>query len=596
MPYKQAHLTDRQAAAHLLSRFTFGARPGDVDSVVKMGLKNWFIAQLNGDLSDDSLLTRIDTVNKDLRLSNGEMLKAFPTTGLVIQMAIKDSVIQKDSIGSLGKPKLKAMLQDYMKRKGFKNIPDLYKELQARKILMAAYSKNQLHEVLTDFWYNHFNCALNKEDCSRFIPDFERDAIRPNVLGKFQTLLVATAKSPAMLFYLDNFSSSYTDTSRLRPNNPPKSLKLPLSNDTSKRKSITQIPPRRFQGLNENYAREVMELHTLGVDGGYTQSDVTQAARILTGWTVYPISDQGPGAFAKKLLEKLSPEDFIKKGFVREGDFLFTPNRHDPGSKIVLGHVFPAGGGYQEGMDLLSILAHHNSTAHFISKKLAIRFVSDNPPKSLIEKMATTFLNTDGNIREVLITMVSSPEFWSPTSLRQKTKSPFEYILSSVRSLNSKIIDPNGLIPWLNRMGQPIYYFTAPTGFPDQGAYWINTGSLLNRMNFGLSLATGKVNGIKTDLLALNNYHEPESNEAALLTFSTIMLPERNLDETMRRLSPLLSHPDLHTKIESAGSNSGSNPSMSKPSVMEIKPNDKNTSSLAQVVGIIIGSPEFQRR
>lgn len=603
MPYRQAGLTERQAAAHLLSRFTFGAQPGDVDSVVQMGLKNWFISQLDGDFKDDSLLTRIDTSYKDLKLSNSEMLQNFPNRGLIIQMAIKDSVINKDSLGSIDKPRLKAIFQAYLLKKHFKTNQDLFRELQSRKILLAAYSKNQLHEVLTDFWFNHFNCSLNKEDCSRFVPDFERDAIRPNVLGRFQTLLLATAKSPAMLFYLDNFSSSYTDTLHLK-RYPSKMNLVSKPGDTSLKKpiTITKIPARRFAGLNENYAREVMELHTLGVDGGYTQSDVTQAARILTGWTVYPLSDQGPAAIAKKVLEKMSDQELSQKGFIREGDFLFTPNRHDPGQKVVLGHIFPAGGGYQEGVELLSLLAHHPSTAHFISKKLAIRFVSDNPPPSLIEKMAKTFLNKDGDIREVLITMVSAPEFWSPSALRQKTKSPFEYILSSIRSLNSKVNNPLALVNWSNRMGQQIYYYTAPTGFPDQGAYWINTGALLNRMNFGLALASGRVNGIKTDLLALNHFHEPESNEAALVTYASIMMPERNLDETVKRLSPLLSHPDLPNKIEAAGNGFAAN--TTKNPMGEIPPSprsqqqnkDKNNNSLAQVVGIIIGSPEFQRR
>ena len=580
MPYRAAHLTERQAAAHLLNRFSFGARPEDIDMVVKIGLKKWFLSQLDGNIPDDSLNARLKNY-PDLLLSNSVIANTFPLGGQLFEMIVKDSIINKDSLVQIrtNKPALyKIITSDFMKKRGLKYKNDLFKELIARKILSAAYSQNQLHEVITDFWFNHFNVSIKKEDCSRFISDFERDAIRPNILGKFQTLLLATAKSPAMLLYLDNFSSAYTDTTKNKPN-----LKNP-----------NQSKPRRVAGLNENYAREIMELHTLGVDGGYTQSDVTQAARILTGWTIYPWSDRGPSSIGKIFLDKMGEVEMAKKGFVHDGDFIFTPNRHDPNSKTVLGHNFPPGGGYQEGVDLLSLLAHHSSTARFISKELAVRFVSDNPPKNLIDKMANTFLTTDGNIREVIITLVSSPEFWNPSSLRQKTKSPFEYSISAVRGLHSTITDVNGLNYWITRMGEPIYYYLAPTGFPDQGEYWINTGSLLNRMNFGLSLATGKVDGVKTDLLSLNQNHEPESSDAALRTYSSIMLPERSLQETINRLRPLLSHPNLDKKIEVASKNLDPNNKEIKPNI--IKPVEMNANSLSQVVGIILGSPEFQRR
>ncbi len=363
------------------------------------------------------------------------------------------------------------------------------------------------------------------------------------------------------------------------------------------------VPGKNIPGLNENYAREVMELHTLGVDGGYTQQDVTQAARVLTGWTIYPISTMGSGSSMKGLVAKVGEGNLMQKGFVREGDFLYTPTRHDNGEKIVLKRTFPANGGYQEGVDLLEMLAHHPSTAKFITKKLAVRFVSDQPSPSLLAKMAKTFTEQDGDISQVLTTMVTSPEFWSKDALRQKTKSPFELAISSIRSLNADVKDPYPLFSWISRMGQKLYYYQAPTGFPDRGQYWINTGSLLSRMNFGLALTSQQIQGVKVNLLALNNGHEPESANAAMVIYSKLVMPERDLDKTYKQLTPLLNDPNLTVKVtnaavktpvkNAAGSNEG--PEIKAP--VKVQPPAKvNANMMAQVVGIIVGSPEFQRR
>jgi uncharacterized protein (DUF1800 family) len=226
---------------------------------------------------------------------------------------------------------------------------------------------------------------------------------------------------------------------------------------------------KKNQGLNENYAREVMELHTLGVDGGYTQQDVTQAAKVLTGWTVFPMDEDGAGGAMKKMIEKVGESKLEERGFVHQGDFLFAANRHDTGEKVVLGKRFAANGGYEEGVQLLTMLATNPSTAKFITKKLAIRFVSDNPPQSLLDKMSKTFLDKGGDIKLVLMTMVNSPEFWSKEALREKTKSPFELAISAVRTLDANISQPYQLYNWITKMGQKMYYYQAPTGFPDKG-------------------------------------------------------------------------------------------------------------------------------
>jgi uncharacterized protein (DUF1800 family) len=630
-PYKQAGLTERQAAAHLLNRFSYGARPGEVDEVVKMGLGNWFNQQLAANNPDDSLkqmLSKYDAIN----LTNAQVEAEYPRAGTVLRLAIKDGVIKRDS-SIKDKKEYRDQLQAYMQTKGMKPQQELYRQFINQKILRATYSNNQLQEVLTSFWFNHFNVSITKNDCASYIPAYERDVIRPNVLGKFDQLVLATAKSPAMLYYLDNFQSSAPNSgkqnnnafnARLLQNQQP----MMMGDSTSPRaKFVKQVQQaKKNQGLNENYAREVMELHTLGVDGGYTQSDVTQAARVLTGWGVYPLEDKGGlGTFGKKLIGVYGENNLVKVGFVHDGDFLFNINRHDKGEKTVLGHHFDANGGYQEGVDLLEMLAHHPSTAKFITKKIAIRFVSDTPPQSLLDKMVKSFTEHDGDIKQVLITMVNAPEFWSKSALREKTKSPFELAISSVRGLNATVNQPFLLNAWITKMGEKMYYYQAPTGYPDKGQYWINTGALLNRMNFGLALASQRIPGVKFDLAALNNHHEPESSQSALAIYGKIMMPERNLDQTIARLTPMLNDPNLVKKVDEAAGKTAAPADMNSMSADDMTMTDKaqgkalkaktnkgqkgnekleyamtalpgNNSMLSQVVGIIIGSPEYQRK
>jgi len=624
-PYKQAGLTERQAAEHLLDRFTYGATPGQVDAVMKMGLENWFKQQLEAGMPDDSLDKRLNNYDA-ISLSNTEVCREYPPGFVIRSMAIKDSAINKDSVDkAVNKKAFNAQLQAYMDKKGYKSDQDLYKQFIDQNILRAVYTNNQLQEVLTDFWFNHFNVSFFKGECAQFIPDYERDVIRPNALGKFDQLLLASAKSPAMLYYLDNFSSvgpqPPAKPKPAAPGNGDMSMMMTASNTSAspnKVKTITQ-PGKNINGLNENYAREVMELHTLGVDGGYTQQDVTQAARVLTGWTVYPISDQAYGSAMKGLVAKIGPDNLTKKGFVRDSDFLFTPNRHDHGEKVVLGHVFPAdndpASGYQEGVDLLEMLAHHSSTAKFICRKLAVRFVSDNPPQRLIDKMAKSFMDNDGDIRAVLITMVSSKDFWDKKELLAKTKSPFELAVSAVRGTGGDVKDPYPLFNWIARMGEKIYYYQAPTGFPDRAQYWINTGALLNRMDFSLALASGvKVNVNKLAPV------EPKNFADAINTYAQLLIPEQDPARMTAALSPLLNDPALAAKINkpvqrvaAAPAPAPEKPMAGAPGDMMLmsavpdskpKPAPQNTgpnntagiSMQSLVVGIIIGSPEFQKR
>ena len=322
------------------------------------------------------------------------------------------------------------------------------RDLVEGKLLRAVYSNRQLDEVLADFWYNHFNVYLDKGADRYLVTEYERNAIRPHVLGKFKDLLEATAKSPAMLFYLDNWQSVGPDSPQLRGR-------------------------KGSRGLNENYGRELLELHTLGVDGGYTQRDVTEAARCFTGWTIN------------------QPQ--------RGGAFAFNRRVHDDGEKTVLGVKIPAGGGIEDGEKVLDIVAHHPATARFISRKLAMRFLADEPPASVVDRMAETFRKTDGDLREVMKTMLESREFWSEGAWRSKMKSPLVMVASAVRAVDGAVDYAFPLANQVALLGQPLYRKQEPIGYSNSGMEWVNAGGLLARMNFALQVAENRVPGVKVD-------------------------------------------------------------------------------------------------
>jgi len=322
-------------------------------------------------------------------------------------------------------------------------------------------------------------------------------------------------------------------------------------------------------------------------------------------------------------MEAATPAMLEKRGYNVQGDFLYRADKHDDGEKLILGKKFPANGGYEEGMKVLKLLSAHPSTAKFICKKIATRFVSDDPSEALVSRMAESFLQSNGNIKTVLITMVNSTEFWDKNALREKVKSPFEFAISAIRATNADVQQPFQIYNWCMKMGQRFYFYQAPTGFPDKAAYWINTGSLLNRMNFGLAFASEKIPGVKLNLVALNNNHEPESADAALIVYSKLLLPERNQEENIKRLTALVHDTNLEQKISEAVTKapvavavadmSGSDDMMNANTPRNNKQNEKaalnkknlpvamlyakgNNSTVSQVAGIIIGSPEFQRK
>src|SRR5271157_2838187 len=658
---KNASTMDEQKRAlHALDRLTFGPRPGDVQSVVSMGVDKWIDQQLHPERIDNSAMQSRLAGYRTLEMSSREMLLEFPPNPVAkavidgklpmpadpyrraVYVAAIDRVQQKEqqkqdsttapanASASPGAPpgsqpsmqpvgveqrrqdrrEARSLVDDLAplppdaRMKRILSLPiaqqrDLTQgvpfekrqallaglspqqretvlalnnpvgvinnEVQSAKLLRAVYSDRQLEEVLTDFWFNHFNVFIGKGADHYLVTAYERDVIRPHVLGKFKDLLVATAKSPAMLFYLDNWQSEGPGSEAARGVLDHHGQSPGMSGPFGRRGVMYPVPrpPRspqqqpnaqnnqqkRRSGLNENYARELMELHTLGVNGGYTQQDVTQVARVFTGWTI----------------------DEPRQG----GGFVYKPRLHEPGAKTVLGHKIKESG-ENEGMQVLEILAHHPSTARFISTELAQRFVSDDPPPSVIDAMSKTFLKTDGDIRAVLQTMFRSPEFWAPEAYRARVKTPFEFVVSSLRATRAEISDPQSLLATLNKMGMPLYGMQPPTGYSTRADVWVNSAALLDRMNFGLALAANRLPGTTFNLgqlLGEDSLADVDPYQVQLKLEQTLIAGDIS-KQTHETIEERIVTPQAMTQFE-------------YPS---------HPANVSVIAGLLLGSPEFQRK
>lgn len=446
---------DDAVILHALSRLTYGPRPGDVERVRAIGLQRWIEQQLSP--------SRLDNTALDRRLAQLETL------------TLDSSTIQREYAGPAMEARRKRQLENpdaVRPDPAMRNDPDeprgpvdevqrkarqVLSDVEQAKLLRAVYSEHQLEEILADFWFNHFNVFAGKGATRNYVTEYERDAIRPHVLGNFRDMLGATAKSPAMLFYLDNWLSTAEGAQGGR----------------GARGAQGAGTQRRSTGLNENYARELLELHTLGVDGGYTQQDIINVAKAFSGWTMQP--RQGSGYF-------------------------FAVNRHDRGEKIVLGHTIKAGGGESDGDRVLDIVAAHPSTAKHIATKLAVRFVSDTPPQVLVDRVAARFIATKGDLREVVKTLLSSPEFLAADARKVKVKTPLEFVASALRATGAEVRNAVPLARTLRDMGMPLYFCQPPTGYDETAATWVSAGALVNRMNFAVDLSKNKVRGVRVPL------------------------------------------------------------------------------------------------
>lgn len=497
----QSPLTEQQKILLVFNRFGYGPRPGDVDRIEKIGLPSYLRQQLSPETIPD--------------LDVEKQLRDFPTLSMTTSQIMSEF---SDPDQKLSPEMQKEMFPPY------KRPARLLLELQEGKLIRAISSERQLQEVMVDFWFNHFNVFWGKDADRRMVTSFERDAIRPHALGTFRDLLMATARHPAMLFYLDNWMSV--------------------------RKDMPQGGAGQGQrGLNENYARELLELHTLGVEGGYTQKDVIEVARCFTGWSI----DQ--------------PNKI--------GSFVFRPLAHDNGEKVVLGHRIAPGGGERDGAEVIEILARHPSTATFIATKLVRRFVSDDPPYGLVQRVAETFKQTDGNIRSLLVTIINSPEFFAAANYRGKIKTPFEFVASAVRAANGTTDGSPALVAAVAQTGEPLYLASAPNGYPDTAGPWLNSASLLNRMNFLSSLMANQLPGVRVDLRPLL--------EGA---------NRRDMSQVLDYLAIGLLHNELNSESREIILQQ-----LTKPGIVQVNVDGRlSNPDIEKIAALILASPEFERR
>jgi uncharacterized protein (DUF1800 family) len=642
---KTQALTEDQKIIHLLNRAGFGPRAGDVERVRAMGIDKYLDQQLHPERIDDSAtearLKRLDSLNMTI----AELYEKYPQPNMIArelgigkkqqarqnnQPAAQGDVDsqpnnQADEPVDLNKRENRQMLMAYYREHGLRLPAMLLGDLMEQKIIRGIYSERQLQETMADFWFNHFNIFYPKGADRWLTTDYEMNAIRPRTLGKFKDLLMATAKSPAMLFYLDNFQSSSPDAKlpERRAIGQGRRFRRPglfgggLGSqqgqmnpaEQQRRAQAAKQFKNRKPGINENYARELMELHTLGVEGGYTQKDVQEVARCFTGWTIN------------------QPR--------RDGSFIFRSWMHDDGEKTVLGKKIPAGGGQKDGEMVIEILARHPNTAKFISTKLARRFVSDNPPQSLVDRVSAVYLKTDGDIREMLRAIFTSPEFYSQEAYRAKIKSPFELAVSAIRALGGEAVNTAQVAQFITKMGQPLYRYQPPTGFPDRAEQWVNTGALLERLNFGLALATNRLRGTNVDLKRAAPGIDSGDGERALARAIALLLnndvsaqTRSALDKQLREGAPvkgvlenstgamksggqmddeesLLADDSMQTGRRAKGDKvakyddpgrQARRLGLGNQGMMQAREGAPNDPEIAKVFGLVLGSPEFQRR
>ena len=562
-PTEPREQTADQQVQHVLNRLAFGARPGEVASVRAMGVDHWIALQLAPQRIDDAATQALVAGSfETYHMSARDLTALYQQGQQAVRRRTKEIAQQGDST-SKREMRADALRDDPQLREQLRRGRRVVTDVQSAKLARAVASERQLDEVMTDFWENHFSVFAGKGLTRLFIPAYDRDVIRPHALGHFRDLLGAVAKSPAMLFYLDQFQSTVDSThTALR------GARLP--------RVRTAL---RARGLNENYARELLELHTLGVDGGYTQRDVIEVARALTGWTMNP----------------------------RQGaEFVFRPEIHDADAKTVLGHRLAAGRGIEDGEEVLDILARSPATARFIARKLAIRFVSDDPPAALVDRAAQTFVRTDGDIREVVRTIVTSPEFFSRAAYRAKVKSPFELVASALRAVGARADTTPRSTQLVAFLGAPVFGHQAPNGWPETGEAWMNAGAILNRINFGLALAGGRVPGAslaqwpeavrlraapraqQVDAVIgafLGGQASPDTRDILLRGENPLATTLAGSVDTLATMQPAMAEADDESAMRPGARQTGR--LLARPVQLE---------GLAQVVGLAIGAPEFQRR
>ena len=643
-------LTDEQKILHVLNRLGFGARPGDVEKVKAMGLQKYIDQQLNPASINDSV-AEAKVKNLDVfGMSTAELFEKYPNPGALLRqldggkVAQANAKNQKDAAAQQNgaAPKDPADLTQAEQRERREKIQELYAkydlkpagqlvpQIVANRVLRAVYSERQLQEVMVDFWQNHFNVFAGKAAVRWYIPSYERDVLRKNALGNFKDLLVGTAEHPAMLFYLDNFQNVSPTTQGPGNNNanagriqqmlrsgqqlPPQArqrMKQQLGlNDGQLDQRLQQMKnapapaaaQRQKRGLNENYARELMELHTLGVDGGYTQKDIIEVAKCFTGWTI--ADPQGYRRAAAGMIQGTEDKRLARiqrqpgvPDDIDSGEFYFNSRWHEGGAKMVLGQKVDEGG-VKDGLKVIDMLVESPATAKFIARKLAVKFVSDHPSDGLVSRVADAFHNSKGDIKTTLRALFGDKEFFAPETYRAKIKSPFELAVSSIRALGGDTTASPALVAMLNKLGEVPYGYQAPTGYPDMAEDWVNTGALLERLNFAVAFASNRIPGTRVDLKTFDSKDKAQILDRSIATILDGEISPGTRAMLLKQIEQPL--PEVKAGNEMADATMDV-PNMrpgqqGAPNRQARLLNPTGNPEVFKVVSLVLGTPEFQRQ
>ena len=624
-------LTEEQKIIHVLNRLSFGVRPGDVERVKEIGLQKYIDQQLNAVSIEDSVT---EAKVKDLEIFNmttAQVFAKYPNPGALLrQLEGQDrrrttaGMPEQAASGEMTEAERRERqrkLQEIYRKYDLRPAGQLNRQITANRVLRGVYSERQLQEVMVDFWQNHFNVFSGKAAVRWYIPSYERDVLRKNALGNFKDLVVGTAQHPAMLFFLDNFQSVAPNAKEGNAGNNRLQRALRNGNLTpqvreriKRNQGLTDAQldqriqraqtnqQRMRRGLNENYARELMELHTLGVDGGYTQQDIVEVAKAFTGWTIAnPRGYRMAAAAAINGNEDRRIERSRRQAGVPDdtesGEFYFNERWHDESTKTVLGQKIKEGG-IKDGLKVIDILVNHPSTAKFIARKLAVKFVSDNPSEAFVGRIADAFQKSSGDIKTTLRAIFTDKEFFAPENYRAKIKTPFELAISSIRALGADTNASPAFIAMLTKLGEVPYGYQAPTGYPDTAEDWVNTGALLERMNFAVAISSNRVPGTRVDLKKFQSDDKSKlldrvidsllEGEISAGTRSTLLkqmeqpLPEVKADEEMDDASA-----DMPNMTGQGRRGMNRQARLLNPS---------GDPTVFKIVSLVLGTPEFQRQ
>lgn len=597
-------LTEEQKILHVLNRLAFGAKAGDIEKVKAVGIQKYIASQLDpasiNDPVADAKVKNLDVFG----MTTAELFAKYPNPGALLQQlegrtrnnqqGVQNNAQTPDQMTQDEQRERRQKIAEIYQKYDLKPAAQIIPQIVANRVLRAVYSERQLQEVMVDFWQNHFNVFAGKASVRWYIPSYERDVLRKHALGNFKDLVVGTAQHPAMLFYLDNFES-------VSP-----SAQMPGQNRNGRRPFAAllginqqQQQQRQRRGINENYARELMELHTLGVDGGYTQKDIIEVAKCFTGWTIADprgyrraaaATIQGTEDRRMDRVQRLMgvPDD------VESGEFYFNSRWHEGGAKNVLGQKVDEGG-VKDGLKVIDMLVAHPSTAKFIAKKLAVKFVSDTPSDALVGRVADAFMKSKGDIKTTLKALFSDKEFFAAENYRAKIKSPFELAVSSIRALGADTNASPALVAMLNKLGEVPYAYQAPTGYPDSAEDWVNTGALLERLNFAVAIASNRIPGTRVDLKQFES-----KDKTQILDKSIAALLDGEISAATR--STLLKQIEQPLPEVKSG-NDLDDAQMEVPNMRDGQRNRQarllnpsGNPEVFKVVSLVLGTPEFQRQ